>query len=170
MRAFPVIHEMGGQWRGEPVEQLSLKPKADIVIHEQNRLSALNTLVMCDFAAYGIQSNTYRNLLSAATGITLNADEMSIIGERIWNLARLFNLREGFDREHDTLPRRFMEEPLPSGPSKGHHITSEDMSIMLNDYYQLRGWDLAGRPNENTLDRLGLGNTFKRPKTWPFTE
>ena len=79
------------------------------------------------------------------------------LGEKIWNLVRLFNLREGFERRHDTLPKRFLEEPLPSGPSQGHRITPNDLEKMLDDYYMIRGWDTEGKPTPETLKRLDLG-------------
>jgi aldehyde:ferredoxin oxidoreductase len=76
-----------------------------------------------------------------------------LIGERIWNLERLFNLREGFGRNDDTLPRRFLSEPLTTGPTKGQVV---ELDKMLDEYYRARGWDNEGRPTRRTLERLGL--------------
>ncbi len=77
-------------------------------------------------------------------------------GERIWNLTRLFNLDEGVDSSKDTLPRRFVEEPLPDGPSKGHLISKKDMAYMKQEYYKTRGWSEHGVPLEKTLNRLRI--------------
>ena len=77
-------------------------------------------------------------------------------GERIWNLTRLFNLAEGMDSSKDTLPRRFVEEPLPDGPSKGHRISKKDMAYMKQEYYKIRGWDEHGVPLDKTLKRLRI--------------
>ncbi len=68
-------------------------------------------------------------------------------------LTRLFNIREGFSRKDDTLPKRCLEEPLPSGPYKGELTHLEPM---LTDYYHLRGWDEDGKPTKETIKKLGL--------------
>lgn len=74
-------------------------------------------------------------------------------GERIWNLERLFNLREGFTKKDDCLPPRFSQESLPRGHSKGQVV---DLEPMLEEYYRLRGWDKDGVPTEEKLKELGL--------------
>ncbi|MEW6623379.1 MAG: aldehyde ferredoxin oxidoreductase family protein [Bacillota bacterium] len=160
-RAFPILYEIGGTWKEEPVDRLGLKDKGEIVAYMQNYLAALDTLVKCDFAQYGIKGETYCELLSAATGKVWSIEDLRTLGERIWNLIRLFNIREGFGRKDDTLPKRFMEEPLPSGPNQGHRISQEDLDIMLNEYYAVRGWDDQGVPTEEKLQQLGLGSTGK---------
>jgi aldehyde:ferredoxin oxidoreductase len=76
-----------------------------------------------------------------------------LLGERIWNAERLFNLAAGFSREDDTLPARLLHEPVASGPSAGQVV---DLPPMLDEYYAARGWDPAGRPARATLERLDL--------------
>jgi len=76
-----------------------------------------------------------------------------MVGERIFNLERLFNQREGFSHKDDTLPQRFLREPFREGPSAGHTVPIEQL---LDDYYKVRGWDANGSPTEETLNRLGL--------------
>jgi len=78
------------------------------------------------------------------------------VGERINNLARLFNVREGFTREHDTFPYRLMNEPLKSGASAGQIISQFDLDQMLDEYYSARGWDKNGIPRPAKLKELGL--------------
>ena len=75
-------------------------------------------------------------------------------GERINNLVRLFNLREGLTREEDTLPKRFFTEPLEEGPCRGRVV--EDLDTMLDEYYWVRGWDMDGIPTEGKLNELHL--------------
>ncbi|GAB4271278.1 MAG: aldehyde ferredoxin oxidoreductase [Deferrisomatales bacterium] len=162
-RAFPILYEVGGQWKGEPVDRLGLTHKGEIVAHLQNYLAALDTLVKCDFAQYGIQEDTYRALLAAATGMELSREGLLELGERVWNMVRLFNIREGFARKDDTLPRRFLTEPLPSGPYKGTVVREQDLQALLDDYYRVRGWDADARPLPETLDRLGLGELVDAP-------
>ena len=78
---------------------------------------------------------------------------MHLTGERIWNLERQFNLRAGLGKKDDTLPRRILEEPAPSGTGKGLVCRLDEM---LPEYYSLRGWDKEGVPKKETLQRLGL--------------
>ena len=118
--------------------------------------------------ATGVCKNTYNNmevlswdetaeLLKAATGWDFSGEEVRRIGERIVNLERLFIAREGITRRDDTLPRRFLEEPLPegSGPSSGSVL---ELEPMLDEYYRARGWDVeSGLPTEEKLRELGLG-------------
>jgi aldehyde:ferredoxin oxidoreductase len=66
----------------------------------------------------------------------------------------LFNAREGITRKDDTLPSRFLDDPMPEGPGKGQTV---DLDPMLDDYYRLRGWDLeTGLPTKETMHRLSL--------------
>ncbi len=76
------------------------------------------------------------------------------IGERIVNIERLFNIRQGLTRKDDTLSERFLKEPIPSGPAKGRIL---DLEPMLDEYYKARGWDLkSGHPMPSTLKRLAI--------------
>ncbi len=117
--------------------------------------------------ATGVCKNTYNNmevldwagtaeLLRAATGWDITGQEVQRIGERIVNLERLFIAREGISRQDDTLPKRFLEEPLPegSGPSTGSVL---ELEPMLDEYYRARGWDVeTGLPTREKLEELGL--------------
>ena len=79
------------------------------------------------------------------------------VGERINNLARAFNIREGFTRADDTLPEKILTEPLKEGASKGHFISKEELETMLDEYYNARGWALdTGVPSRKKLTELGL--------------
>ena len=78
------------------------------------------------------------------------------IGERIVNIERLFNIRQGLTRKDDTVSERFLKEPIPGGPAKGKVL---NLDPMLDEYYRARGWDLkSGQPTQKTLKRLGLEN------------
>jgi aldehyde:ferredoxin oxidoreductase len=96
-------------------------------------------------------------LMEAVTGLHLKPEEVIQVGERINNLARAFNVREGFGRAEDTFPERLMTEPLRSGASKGQLISKGDLKVMLDEYYTSRGWDLnTGIPTRKKLLELGL--------------
>jgi aldehyde:ferredoxin oxidoreductase len=157
-RGFPVSYELAGEWNGHPLDPLSPEGKAGMVAHLQNYSAGTDTLVKCDFGTYGISEKTYVRLLRSATGRSCSPNVFQETGERIWNLVRLFNLGRGMEAADDTLPRRFVEEPLPDGPGKGHRISQQDMAHMRQDYYKVRGWDKNGVPLEKTLKRLRIND------------
>jgi aldehyde:ferredoxin oxidoreductase len=88
------------------------------------------------------------------TGWAFDVEEFRKIGERIYNLERCFNVREGLSRKEDALPARLLEDPLPDGPARGH---VNDITRMLDRYYEFRGWDRStGKPSAGKLERLDL--------------
>jgi len=118
--------------------------------------------------ALGVCKNTYNNmevldwtetaeLLAAATGDSWAGEDIQRTGERIVNIERLINARFGLDRRHDTLPKRFTEEPaLPAdSPSAGSIV---ELEKMLDEYYEARGWDvISGLPTDGKLEELEIG-------------
>ena len=156
-RAFPILYEVGGEaWKGQTYERLALDGKAQLLSDVQNRLAGLDTFITCDFARYGITDETYLDLLAVGTGRQLTLEELYRMGERIWNLTRLFNLKAGLRREDEDLPGRFKAEPLADGPAAGHYFTDEDIERLRSDYYAARGWDEDGVPKPETLEALGI--------------
>ncbi|MBF0210405.1 MAG: aldehyde ferredoxin oxidoreductase family protein [Desulfamplus sp.] len=156
-RGFPISYEIGGvPWKGKKLDPLSPVDKADMVVSLQNYSAGTDTLVKCDFGTFGISPDTYKELFSAATGKQFESDIFHKTGERIWNLIRVFNLREGLDPSEDTLPPRFVKEPLPDGPTKGHCLTEHDMAYMRSEYYKIRGWSEDGYPTKETLEKLKI--------------
>jgi len=82
-------------------------------------------------------------------------------GERIWNLQRLYNLREGERRKDSIFPKRFCKDPLPEGPAKGMVVDAEKVDRMLDDYYEARGWNREeGIPTPEKMAELGLEKDF----------
>jgi aldehyde:ferredoxin oxidoreductase len=103
-----------------------------------------------------IKENAYE-AVNAVTGWNLDYDAAHKIAERQWNMIRCCSAREGFTREDDRIPVRFMEEPIPEGPMKGSIITAETLETLKDDYYTYRGWDLkTGNPSKEKLTELGL--------------
>ncbi|MEM2885030.1 MAG: aldehyde ferredoxin oxidoreductase family protein [Thermoproteota archaeon] len=136
------------------VDRFSCLNKAGLCIVQQNLNAAMDTLVLCRFTSYALDEDHYARLLSKATGVEYKPEDFLVLGERIWNLERLFNMREGFGRKDDTLPRRFLEEPFKEGSAKGQVV---ELERMLDEYYRFRGWDQDGRPTPRKLAQLGIG-------------
>ncbi|MBT3350192.1 MAG: aldehyde ferredoxin oxidoreductase, partial [Nitrospinaceae bacterium] len=136
--------------------------KAEFAFRTQNFTALGDSLTQCRFTAergYGAMINDkYATLLNLVTGWDTTADELELTGERICNLERAFQVREGADRSGDTLPHRVMHEPIPDGPHKGMYCPPEELEAMKDEYYILRGWDENGIPTRETLGRLGLND------------
>jgi len=94
------------------------------------------------------------------TGIEMTTEELRQVGERINNLARVINIREGKGtREYDTLPPKIMSVPVPDeGIAKGAYVTQKEFDIGLDDYYEVRGWTKEGIPTIEKLKELGLSD------------
>jgi aldehyde:ferredoxin oxidoreductase len=94
-------------------------------------------------------------VLNAVTGWDMTPQELMLAGERIWNMERMFNVREGIGREGD-LPAPISAIPITGGRLDGVSLEPDKYSRMLDEYYDLHGWDFEGRPMADTLQRLGL--------------
>ncbi len=146
--------------RARPVEQEALEGEwapgraAEAVVAEQNRRSVLWSLIVDDFVGDVFEDLGAEWL--AAVGLGVEGD-LATVGERIWNLTRLFNVREGVSRADDTLPRA-LREPVESGPNAGESVERDQFRAMLEAYYRERGWGRDGRPARRTVERLGLEN------------
>jgi len=118
-----------------------------------------DSLVVCKWTVYpcgGTKITTLNEIIAAATGWNVTIDELMKTGERIFNLCRAFNVREGMTRKDDTLPKRFTE-PLPEGPYKGEAFPEKVLEKMLDYYYELRGWSKeTGIPTRKKLEELEL--------------
>ncbi len=134
--------------------------KPAFAIRSQHFTAVDDSLVMCRFTSergFGLFLNeTYAGLVAAVTGWSIGAAELEQVGERIVNLERLFNVREGVRRKDDVLPWKVMHEPIPDGPSAGMYCPPAELGQMLDAYYALRGWDGDGVPRPERLSALGL--------------
>ena len=115
-------------------------------------------LEMCMFTHQDASEQPFTKMLAklyhGVTGVGVTKDEVTNIGERIVNLERAFNVREGLTRKDDSLPERFLKEPLPDGASKGQVV---NLDFMLDEYYELRGWQReTGYPTREKLEELGI--------------
>ncbi|MBI2940662.1 MAG: aldehyde ferredoxin oxidoreductase family protein [Chloroflexi bacterium] len=146
---------LGPELLGLPkrINRFQVQGKASIVSLHQNSAAAIDSLVLCKFCNLAVAEEFFARVLTATTGIHCSTGELLQIGERVWNLERLFNLRAGFTRADDTLPPRLLQEPVADGPSKGWVVHLEEM---LEEYYRGRGWDRDGVPTPEKLHELGL--------------
>jgi aldehyde:ferredoxin oxidoreductase len=137
----------------EKLEPLTTKDKPQWVKIFQELTAVIDSSGMCLFSSFALSAEDYRDLIAAGTGFDYTVEELLKCGERIWNLERLFNLKAGMDPSEDTLPKRFLEEPMPEGPKKGSVVP---LAEMLKEYYSIRGWDEKGYPTKEKLAELGI--------------
>ena len=129
------------------------KNQADATIKIQDLNAVSNSLVVCAFATAGKAILNQVEIYNSITGLSLTIDDFMLIGERITNLRRGFNMKFGLTSKDDILPLR-MSEPMPDGGSAGITV---DLKPMLDEFYQLRDWDPAtGKPKKEKLEKLGL--------------
>ncbi len=131
--------------------------EAKIVMDLENALTAFDAIGACKFMGMLLPASDYTELINYALGWDMDVDDFRRCGERIYNLARLYNAKTGMNRSHDTLPGRLMKDPLPEGPAKGMVIDEETLEMMKDAYYEFRGWDKAtGNPGPEKLLALGI--------------
>jgi aldehyde:ferredoxin oxidoreductase len=111
------------------------------------------SLCICDFWGT-LNYETMAEMLTLVTGRTWTVEEMSEVGRRVINVARAFNQREGFNRKDDTMPKRLAKEALKSGAAAGQSIPQEAFEDMLNQYYDVLGWDRNGMMPDTLICQL----------------
>jgi aldehyde:ferredoxin oxidoreductase len=151
-RAWTVRLEVDGV-----LKRFSTEGIAQFVKDVQDERAAAFSLVVCDFLPLSIDD--FRSGLKYGIWVDLDETEYIKVGERIWNLVRLFNIREaGISRKDDTLPGRMFKEPLPMPPNGKEKVSlpREAFDKMLTEYYFIRGWNENGIPVEEKLVALGL--------------
>lgn len=136
-------------------DPLETEGKAGLLKLFQDLTALVDSSDICLFSTFAIGLPEIANMLRASTGLELSDEEFLLVGERIWNLEKLFNLEAGLTKEDDTLPPRLLNEPVTTGPAKGKVA---ELDIMLEEYYELRGWDQDSIPTDEKLDELSLAN------------
>jgi len=135
------------------IDRFQTQCKSSYVILHQNSSAAIDSLVICKFTNMGVAEEYFARTLTAVTGVQYATGDLIRLGERVWNLERLYNNREGFTREDDCLPPRLLEEPVVAGPSQGW---VSKLPPMLDEYYRARNWDQNGVPRPAKLAELEL--------------
>jgi len=135
------------------------KGRGKLVKETEDLYTIIDSIIVCKFSR-GTYFEGFKDLAalySAVTGIEMSAEELRMAGERINNLGRLINIREGLARKDDHLPWKVMNVPIPDeGPSKGSFVSQEDLDLLLDDYYEVRGWTKDGIPTLEKLNELGM--------------
>ena len=158
--------DMAGQ-----VNRFKDEPGRGALVKEQEDFAAvLDSLVICKFIrkCFGDFYEEMAYLYSQATGLDLTPAELKTAGERINNLKKAFNIREGWQRADDWLPPRVFSDPVTEGEGKGTVVSEEGLSLMISDYYQARGWTDEGLITENKLRSLELEDSSGTVKGLPY--
>ena len=153
------VQEIFGVPFPRPISRFDEEENADIVIGNQNTKALLEVGIGCEFSqGWEWFPVLFCKMLVAATGIQEFGDVNYAMkaGERIINLERLFNVREGLQRKDDYLPKRFLEEPLDTRGAPGNGQVVKHMDKFIDRYYELRGWTAEGHPSRQKLAELGL--------------
>ncbi|MDZ5810617.1 aldehyde ferredoxin oxidoreductase C-terminal domain-containing protein [Halorubrum sp. AD140] len=153
-RARPIEWEVFAEDAGESA-------RIAAVVTAQNTRSALWSFVADDFAGEPLWGDFGAEWFDAL-GYGYETADLRLVGERVWNLVRLFNAREGFDRDADELPEAFTE-PISDGPAAGGRIDPAQFDALLDAYYDARGWSREGLPTRETLARLDLAADAETP-------
>ncbi len=157
-----ISQEVRGIPRPYPIDRFADEGNIGILISAQDT-TALNEIgIGCTFTDGFIPTQNFGHLLASVTGIFKfgSVEYLNKVGERIYNLERAFNVREGFSRKDDVFPSRITTEPLKNaGPSEGQVIRKPD--ALLDEYYHNRGWDENGIPTPQKLRELGLEGVIK---------
>ena len=151
LRSYTVASEV----LGIPVktDPLVTEGKADLVKAFQDATAVFDSSGTCVFTTFAWSLADLQPQVAAACEGEWTMESMAALGERIWNMERLFNNAAGFTAKDDDLPPRLKTEPAKTGPAKG---LVNGIDKMRPEYYKVRGWDANGVPTKETLARLGL--------------
>ena len=134
-------------------DPLLTEGKAALLKLFQDLTALVDSSDICLFTTFALGLPEISAMIRTSIGVELSDEEFLKIGERIWNLEKLFNLEAGFTKEDDTLPPRLLNEAVTTGPAKGKVA---ELNVMLGEYYQLRGWDAEGVPTNEKIEELSL--------------
>ena len=152
LRSYTVAPEILGI--PEKMDPAVTEGKADITKIFQDATSTVDSAGLCIFLTFGVGLPEMQPQLSAVTGVDYTVENLLELGERVWNLERIWNHKAGFSGKDDKLPKRLTEDPIPDGPTKGQ---VNKLGEMLPEYYAARGWTADGEPTQEKLTELGLG-------------
>ena len=147
--------------KGKVNRLIAEKGRGKLVKDMEDVYNLIDSFIVCKFSrgTYYKELPDMAKLYTLVTGFNMTPEELKKTGERINNIARLINIREGLGRKDDTLPYKVMHEPIPDeGPSKGAMVTQQELDLLLDDYYESRGWTREGVPTADKLNELGMSD------------
>jgi aldehyde:ferredoxin oxidoreductase len=136
---------------------------ARLAVETEDRAALIDSLILCKFLR-GVFSDLYADtaeLLGRVTGWDVTADELRTVAQRIVTAKKMYNIREGWTAQEDTLPRRFLSEGLPDRASAGAVLPRERLHEMIQAYYATRGWDKQGQVSPEQITSFGLADLSK---------
>ena len=157
-------HNRSGAYEADfsgAVDRLRAGPGRGVLVADSEDFAAvLDSLIVCKFLrkCFSDFYSEAAELLSKVSGWNCSSTELRRIGERIHTVKKLFNIREGWQPEHDWLPERLLCETLPTGVARGIGLTSRDLKDMIREYYKAREWDENGFLPEHKLKELGISS------------
>jgi aldehyde:ferredoxin oxidoreductase len=156
-----LVDLFGKFWHFEGVDRLSPEGRGPICRDLEDLMAVYDCMGACKFARriYGVEG--LLGPLRTMTGRELTERQLLDVGARTTAVRRLFNVREGLSRADDTLPPRVMREPIADGPSKGNIVDQAQLDMMLDGYYDARGWDREGVPTRESLEALGIAHLVR---------
>jgi aldehyde:ferredoxin oxidoreductase len=134
--------------------------KAGMVAWHDDIFAVADSVGICKFVTRGFNSphllgyEHFSSLIEAVTGLRFEENELREAGRNVIDLERLINFELGRSKLDDTLPKRYFDDPMPARVTKGHKIDREKFAVMLNEYYQARGWDQEGRLSPERREEL----------------
>jgi len=133
-----------------------------MVKEREDLWAVVESLILCKFIR-GVLStyDKFAELYTLVTGIKMTPEQLQKAGERIYNLEKAYNVREGWTKKDDYPPPRVMKDPIPDGVAKGSLVTKKEFELMLNAYFEARGWNSNGIPTKEKLTELGLDKIAK---------
>lgn len=139
-----------------PLSDFSSPARIRSYIYWTNWLNVVDSLSMCSFCAFGYQQARVGDIVRGVTGWDTTTWELMKVGERAMNMMRAFNVREGFTREDDSIPKRFHEPFQSAGPLKGTKLDKAEFEKAKDTYYNMMGWDNNGVPQRAKLQELDI--------------
>ncbi len=146
--------------KGVTNDPTSYKAKEKTVYFSDNIYAVIDSLGICKFICHGFNSPHFidytwmKKLIFCTSNWKFKEKELQEIGKRIIDIERMFNNREGITRKHDTLPKRYFDDPMSLNVAKGHHIDRKEFEKLLTRYYKLRGWTNEGKVKKERVQEL----------------
>jgi len=138
------------------------KSLGTLVKDREDLWAIVDSLMLCKFIR-GVMSTSdkFAELYTLVTGIKMTPGKLQKAGERIYNLEKAYNVREGWTKKDEYPPPRIMKDPIPDGVAKGSVVTKKEFDLMLDGYFEARGWNSDGIPTKEKLIELGLNKVAK---------